>query len=71
MASKRRLRRSQCGDKQRLEKDQAIALATKLRQRHGMSFDGYPCLSCGGWHVGRRPKKIQQAITKRREASNA
>jgi hypothetical protein len=69
MASKRGLRRRQCGNKNKLTKEAAIRVANGMRQRNaGQNFDGYLCSSCGAWHVGHRPNFIRQEINKRRVA---
>lgn len=68
MASKRRIKRRQCNGKKAYSKDDAIAAATRMRRQHpGQSFDGYACSTCGAWHVGHRPYKVQQQIAANRE----
>lgn len=73
MASKRGLRRRQCGNKQKLTKEQAIKRAYEMGQRRpGQSFDGYPCPNCGNgvWHVGHRPNHVRQHINNRRAGAH-
>lgn len=66
MASKRGLRRRQCGNKQKLTKDEAIKVAWQMGlKRPGQSFDGYQCM-CGAWHVGHRTQQSRQQISARR-----
>lgn len=68
MASKRRVRRSQCQGKRPRTKDGAIAEATRRRRKYpGQTFDAYQCPTCGSWHVGHRPWRIQQSINSRRQ----
>ena len=72
MASKRGLRRRQCGNKLKLTKEEAIKKAWKMGlDRPGQSFDGYKCMMCGSWHVGHRTRQSQQKISARRQLSNA
>jgi hypothetical protein len=69
MASKRGLRRRQCGNKNKLIKEAAIRVASEMgHRRPGQSYDAYPCGSCGSWHVGHRPNFIRHEINKRRAA---
>jgi hypothetical protein len=68
MASKRRKRRAECGQKHRLTKDAALSRATKMRRVYpGQYFDAYQCPHGDHWHVGHRPKKVRQAIASRRK----
>lgn len=56
MASKRRLRRNQCGSKVRHASEHAahLAIRTMRRQAGGAIgyLNAYMCPHCGGWHVG-------------------
>lgn len=68
MASNRRQRRVQCGQKRKFDKDGAFSEATRLRRLWpGQSLDGYLCDHCGQYHVGHRPKKVQKMIDSRRK----
>jgi hypothetical protein len=56
VASKRRLRRKACGDKQR-HADQAAAVKHIIQLKNSVRWNGNPirsyrCTFCGGWHVG-------------------
>lgn len=51
MASKRRLRRRQCGDKTPMTEDAAWSLA-RARWKQGVRFHAYRCPFCKHWHVG-------------------
>lgn len=60
MASKRRLRRRQCGSKVRyptreMAKD-AMCSVIRNGRKHGGWLHVYPCRFCGGFHYGHRPK---------------
>lgn len=68
MASKRHLRRHQCERKEKHSKDEAFAIAVKMRRSKGQTLDAYQCPFCGNWHVGRRNRKVQQTISARRRA---
>lgn len=65
MASKRRLRRKACGNKQRFAtQDAAIAALralTRSRGWHGYMAP-YRCSFCGGFHYGHPPQHVRQAI---------
>lgn len=70
MASKRRQRRHGCQRKRKLVKDEAFRIALTMRQRQPPGeppYDAYPCTACGHWHVGKRPRQVQQSITSRRK----
>lgn len=71
MASKRRKRRRVCTRKIKYDKDTAFRIALVMRnqqQYDGRVVDAYKCLICGQWHVGHRPKRVQQSITARRKS---
>lgn len=58
MASKRHVRRHQCGKKYRYA-DEATAKAAAFalfRQKGGPLRDAYRCRWCRWYHIGRRPK---------------
>ena len=66
MASKRALRRASCIRKVRHESPAlARQQALRLREENGSRAYGfYRCQFCGGWHVGRRNKRlIRSAIS--------
>ena len=72
MASKRRVRRHQCQRKRQYTKNEAFSAALRLRKQMkpgGKPLDAYPCDFGPHWHVGHRPKAVQQSITSRRKAS--
>lgn len=72
MASKRRKRRQSCGKKRKYEKNTAFRVAVAMRAKYlGERIDAYPCGQCGFWHVGHRPKKVQQKIRARRDKNGA
>ena len=58
MASKRHIRRKQCGKKRRFttrgECETAMHLAIKAGLKRGRSFNCYHCSFCGGFHFGHR-----------------
>ena len=69
MASKRGLRRRQCGRKKAMTNEQAMLAVTLMGHRKpGQSFDAYRCSNCGGdvWHVGHRTNKVRQQIKSKR-----
>jgi len=69
MASKRAVRRRQCGVKHKYTKEQAMERATDMtRWKKVETFDAYPC-ACGSWHIGHRPSHVQAQITKRRRSA--
>lgn len=69
MASKRRKKRRVCTRKVKYTKDQAFKVATAMRAEYdGRVIDAYPCPVCGQWHVGHRPRKVQQRISQRRKS---
>lgn len=70
MASKRRQRRKQCGDKIPHSHQTAVQEAIRRSRAAGAVevFDAYPCPVCGAWHVGHRPKFVRQQIEARRRA---
>lgn len=57
-------RRSSCEGKERFAEGKlAQRVATKSRGRHGKTYRkrvAYPCVHCGGWHVG-SPIKVTRA----------
>ena len=69
MASKRRIRRRACTGKVQHTKDSAFNAALSLRKRTSERVDAYPCEFGDHWHVGHRPKKVQQSISARRKAA--
>lgn len=53
MASKRKIRRKQCGDKRRHKTQaQAVAHLISLQRDYGANLHSYFCKFCKGWHVG-------------------
>jgi rubrerythrin len=63
MASKRRLRRKACGDKQRHDsEDAAKRHAIHLRKKTEVYYQTYKCKFCGKWHIGRPDRKTKQAL---------
>lgn len=55
MASKRRIRRMQCGTKVRHpDQKSAVVSIAKLHRRRGYQgfMHAYHCRFCGGWHTG-------------------
>lgn len=52
MASKRLMRRRECGDKKPLERQTAHWLAMKMRQEQLCRVLPYHCRWCGKYHVG-------------------
>lgn len=68
MASKRRLRRRSCEHKRRYATETLAAIvATAVRNETGSPTHWYQCPRCGGWHVGRRSRRLRQSIRARRE----
>lgn len=58
MASKRRIRRKQCGDKQRHKSEaEATAHAVSYLHKFGKYKRAYRCSWCHYWHVG-APSKV-------------
>lgn len=41
-----------CGDRINYVSEQAAAMAAEARPSRGNPKKGYPCVWCGGWHVG-------------------
>ena len=71
MASKRRQRRHACQRKKKLDKDTAFLIAHNMRKSQPPGeppYDAYHCTLCGNWHVGKRPRKVQNQITARRRS---
>lgn len=69
MASKRGQKRRKCQRKHRFTNEaDAVKAAIDMRKKHpGSTLDAYRCGLCGGWHVGNRPKRVQQSINSRKE----
>lgn len=65
MASKRAVKRAQCGNKIKyFTPEPARREASRLRAVRigtGERIDAYKCSNCGAWHVGHRPWKKAQA----------
>ena len=60
MASKRQLRRKQCGDKVRHAKLEFALIAARKAGVGKVfaandTFSAYACPHCGGFHIGHRP----------------
>ena len=61
MASKRKIRRKQCGDKHRhTDRITAIRAADSLRHRGESTLNVYHCKWCNGWHVGHLPGNLRR-----------
>ena len=59
MASKRRVRRQQCGNKIRHTSEAAAALhVDSLRYAQTVNVQAYHCPFCHHWHVGRRKAQV-------------
>lgn len=60
MASKRHIRRKQCGTKIRHKtRENADYHAYLLRRKGERIIHCYHCNFCGGWHVGHKPAKYR------------
>lgn len=60
MASKRHLRRKQCGTKIRHATKGGAQYHAYLLMRKGEKIIGwYYCKFCNGWHVGHKPAKLR------------
>lgn len=70
MASKRNLRRKQCGDKHRFETlDGAAQEARRVANGTGGWLEAYRCPFCGGHHYGHpNARQRQSSIAKARRA---
>jgi hypothetical protein len=56
MASKRHVKRKQCGDKRRYPDIKAAKTASVLLfQRTGSKLQSYYCKYCRHWHIGHKP----------------
>jgi len=64
MASKRRQRRNQCGNKRRYATfEEARANMLRMnRQTKEYGMTPYRCSFCGQYHYGHTPARIKQAI---------
>jgi hypothetical protein len=63
MASKRRIRRKECGDKQRYsDSKQAKTAAFLISRKTGEKLHSYDCKFCNGWHVGHPPINQQHRL---------
>lgn len=70
MASKRRIRRKQCGNKERYDTAQeALAVIAELRRKDKLRghTTPYKCKFCGKFHFGQTPYRVQQAIKQKQE----
>jgi hypothetical protein len=73
MASKRRIRRLQCGGKIRYEtQDQAYGGLRKhtLMRKETWPMSPYRCRFCRGWHIGHTPKFVLQAMRSKRRRTH-
>lgn len=62
MASKRRVRRRQCGGKIRHENEaRAVAAMFNTRASDG-ALHVYRCGMCGGWHVGHKKQRNRRGV---------
>lgn len=53
MASKRAIRRRECGHKKRYENQTlAVKQLINLKRKDNDRMRSYRCRFCGGWHVG-------------------
>lgn len=67
MASKRRHKRKQCvGKVAYADQSAAVRQANLLNRKAASPIDAYRCQVCGDFHVGHRPKKVDQEIVRRR-----
>ncbi len=60
MASKRRIRRIQCGGKTRYGAQDAAWAGLRQhlkRKKESWHMSPYPCRFCRGWHIGHTPKR--------------
>jgi hypothetical protein len=61
MASKRRIRRKQCGNKQSYSIEKAILAAKIVGRKSRGKVSHYKCGFCGNYHIGHTPKKTYKA----------
>lgn len=68
MASKRRLRRKQCGDKVKFATSKEAENAAKFRSKDSKAWiASYKCQFCGFYHIGHPPKNVRMSIMARLE----
>jgi len=69
MASKRQVRRSECGNKKKFdtfeEAGRSSKISSMITKRRIMA---YKCKWCGGFHIGHPPKKVKQRVYQERMA---
>lgn len=66
MASKRRLRRKQCGKHSFPDEKTANTACLIARKERGQRLHAYRCNFCPTWHIGHIPARVRQSINARR-----
>jgi hypothetical protein len=63
MASKRQVRRRECGDKKRYASSaDAVAAAGRIGRAKGEKLVAYRCRFCRQYHIGHPPVAVQQKL---------
>ena len=63
MASKRAIRRKECGSKIKYQTEQdAKYVAWRLGQRNGTQYTQYRCKHCHSYHVGHTPNHVRKQM---------